>query len=394
MNTGKVLVIGAGAAGIAVAEALAERGWRGEITLVGAEGHLPYDRPPLSKALLSGDQDFDFVRLTTAGDCADKGIALRLGARATRLDAAAHRVELSDGDTLDYDTLIIATGVDARQLPVVSGISPVVTLRTFDDSMAFRAEMQPGRNILIVGAGFIGLEVAATAILKGCTVNVVEPAPGVLQGKFPRPLAERIERSHRAQGVNFHFGQLVSDWNAPGGVLESVTLSDGTVLRADAALIGIGTIPATGWLAESGLDLADGIICDARGLAAEDIYAVGDVASWYHPLLGENRRIEHRLSAGEQAQIIAADLTGSDAPPLDLPFFWTDQYQEKWQAYGYVDAQDDLEIILDEPERNRLVAVLRKNGKLEAVIGRNAVKQLLPYRRELRDNAVRALTQP
>lgn len=393
MNTGNAVIIGAGAAGIAVAEALAERGWKGEITLVGAEGHLPYDRPPLSKALLSGDQDFDFVRLTTAEDCARNGITLKLGVEAKNLDTAAHRVELNDGSTLDYDTLIIATGVDARQLPAVSDIDATVTLRTFDDSMKFRAEMQPGRNILIVGAGFIGLEVAATAILRGCTVNVVEPAPGVLHGKFPEPLAARIEQSHREQGVTFHFGQLVDTWNAPDGTLESVTLSDGTVLPADAALIGIGTIPATGWLDSSGLDISNGIICDARGLAAPDVYAVGDVSSWYHPLLGENRRIEHRLSAGEQAQIIAADLTGTDAPHLDLPFFWTDQYKEKWQAYGYVNWQDDMEIVVDEPELNRLVAVLRKNGKLEAVIGKNAVKQLLPYRRELKDDAVRQLTR-
>lgn len=383
----KAVIIGAGAAGLAVAEALAERNWDGEIVLVGAEKHLPYDRPPLSKALLAGDEEFEFVRLCTPEDIEKNNITLLLGRTAVRLDVEAHTVELDDGQSLSYDKLILATGVDARQLPITAEIDPVVTLRTFEDSMKFRPEMVEGRNILIVGAGFIGLEVAATAALKGCRVDVVEPSPGVLYGKFPEILADRIEQSHREKGVNFHFGQVVETWNAPDGQLESVTLSDGTSLDVDAALIGIGTIPATGWLEGSGLSVVNGIMCDAGGEAAEDVYAVGDVSNWFHPLVGENRRIEHRLSAGEQAQIVAGILTGTSAPPLDLPFFWTDQYKEKWQAYGYVDWKADIEIVLDDPETNKLVAILRRDGQLEAVIGKNAVKQIMPYRRELKKAA-------
>lgn len=383
----KAVIIGAGAAGLAAAEALAERGWDGEIVLVGAENYLPYDRPPLSKALLAGTAEFDFVRLCTEEDIARNNINLVLGATATRLDPGAHTVELSTGETLDYDKLVIATGVDARQLPATADIDSAVTLRSFEDSMRFRSEMTEGRRILIVGAGFIGLEVAATAVLKGCQVDVVEPAPGVLYGKFPEVLSERIQQSHLEKGVAFHFGQTVANWHAPEGQLESVTLSDGSELLADAALIGIGTAPATGWLDGSGLDISNGILCGPKGLAARDVYAIGDVSSWYHPLLGENRRVEHRLSAGEQAQVVAAELTGTQAPPLDLPFFWTDQYKEKWQAYGHVDWQADLEITLDDPESNKLVAVLRREGRLEAVIGKNAVKQIMPYRRELKQAA-------
>ncbi|RSZ63834.1 FAD-dependent oxidoreductase [Corynebacterium hylobatis] len=387
----KAVIIGAGAAGLAAAEALTERGWEGEIVLVGSENHLPYDRPPLSKALLAGTEEFDFVRLCTDEDITRNNINLLLGATATRLDSSAHTVELSTGETLNYDKLIIATGVDARQLPATAEIDAAVTLRTFDDAMKFRAEMVEGRRILVVGAGFIGLEVAATAVLKGCTVDVVEPSPGVLYGKFPQVLAERIETSHVEQGVTFHFGKVVDTWNAQDGRLGSVVLSDGTELRADAALIGIGTVPATGWLDDTGLEIGNGIICDAHGLAAPDIYAIGDVSNWFHPLVGESRRIEHRLSAGEQAQIVAAELTGTESGHLDLPFFWTDQYKEKWQAYGYVDWEADIEIVLDEPESNKLVAVLRRDGRLEAVIGKNAVKQLMPYRRELKQAAAEQL---
>lgn len=389
----KAVIIGAGAAGLAAAEALAERGWDGEIVLVGAEEHLPYDRPPLSKALLAGTEEFDFVRLCTDEDIIRNNITLMLGATATRLDPVAHTVELSTGENLIYDKLIIATGVDARQLPVIADIDSAVTLRTFDDAMRFRTEMAEGRRILVVGAGFIGLEVAATAVLKGCTVDVVEPSPGVLHRKFPEVLAERIEKSHVDKGVTFHFGEVVDTWNAPGGELHSVMLSDGTELEADAALVGIGTVPVTGWLEGSGLEIGNGIICDAHGVAAPDVYAIGDVANWFHPLVGEHRRIEHRLSAGEQAQIVAAELTGTEAGHMDLPFFWTDQYKEKWQAYGYVDWEADIEIVLDEPQNNRLVAVLRRDGSLEAVIGKNAVKQMMPYRRELKQAAAAQLAE-
>lgn len=389
----KALIIGAGAAGLAAAEALAERGWDGDITLVGAENHLPYDRPPLSKALLSGSAEFDFVRLSTQEEITENNITLVLGKSAVRLDSDNQIVELDDGTSLEYDKLIIATGVDARQLPATEGIDSAITLRTFDDSMKFREEIQPGRDVLIVGAGFIGLEVAATAVLKGCKVHVVEPAPGVLYGKFPTILSDRIQESHEEKGVEFHFGQVVETWNATDGKMESVALSDGTVLPANAALVGIGTIPVTHWLEGSGLTVENGIVCDANGLAGDNIYAIGDVSNWFHPIIGENRRIEHRLSAGEQAQIVAAQLTGTDAAPLDLPFFWTDQYQEKWQAYGYIDCEAEVEIVLDDRENNKLVAVLRKDGQMEAVIGKNAIKQLMPYRRELKQASTAQLVQ-
>ncbi|MFH5824563.1 NAD(P)/FAD-dependent oxidoreductase [Georgenia sp. AZ-5] len=393
MMNDRAVIVGAGAAGLATAEALRDRGWTGEIVLVGAEPHLPYDRPPLSKQLLAGKEEFEFVQLTTHEACTSRDIDLRLGVEATRLDTRNKLVHLAGGEAIGYDSLVIATGVDARRLVPAEGIAGVVTLRTFADAMDLRAQMAHGKHVIIVGAGFIGLEVAATAISKGCVVDVVEPTPGVLFGKFPTELAQRIERTHLIKGVRFHFGQVVEEWNVRTGRIESVTLSDGETLRADAALVGIGTAPAVGWLDGAGLEVANGIVCDSQGQAAQDVYAVGDVANWFHPLLGVNQRIEHRLSAGDQAQVVAAVLTGTDVPHLDLPFFWTDQYDEKWQAYGYVHGDAELEVVLDDIDANRLVAVLKNNGYVEAVIGKNAAKQLIPYRRDLRAAAMQKLVR-
>ncbi|WP_256376045.1 NAD(P)/FAD-dependent oxidoreductase [Citricoccus sp. SGAir0253] len=302
-------------------------------------------------------------------------------------------VQLSDGEAVPYDTLVIATGVEARQLPAAEGIGGVSTLRDYQDALKLRGALVDGNHLLVVGAGFIGLEVAATAISKGCVVDVVEPAPSALMGKFPAELAERIHDTHVDRGVRFHFGQVVDQWHVENGEITSVTLSQGQTLRADAALVGIGTIPAVGWLEGAGLELANGVVCDHVGRAAEDVYAVGDVSNWHHPRLGENRRIEHRLSAGEQAQVVASVLTGDAVPALDPPFFWTDQYDEKWQAYGYIHADAEVEIVLDDPEANRLVATLKRGGKLDAVIGKNAAKHLIPFRRELRAAETQTIEQ-
>lgn len=383
--TNRVVIIGASAAGLATAEALRTRGFEGRITLIGDEPYLPYDRPPLSKQLLAGSEDFDFVRLTTAQACADANLELHLGRRAVRLDPAQRTVFLDNGTAVGYDTLVLATGVRPRILPAAEGLSNAYTLRGYEDAVGLRSKLTEGARVIIVGAGFIGLEVASTAAKKGCIVNVVEPAPSALLGRFPGELAKRMEDKHRAAGVRFHFGSLVETWNSTeAGDLESVTLADGTQLPADVALVGIGTIPAVEWLEGSGLTLENGVVCDDRGLAADNIYAVGDVSNWYHPHVRRHLRVEHRLSAGEQAQVVSADVTGTEAPELDLPFFWTDQYDDKWQMYGYTHPEAQLEIVVDEPETNRLIAVMRLGDRVESVIGKNAARQLIPYRRDLK----------
>lgn len=381
----RVVIVGASAAGLATAEALRDRGFGGEIILIGDETYLPYDRPPLSKQLLAGVQDFEFIQLASDKQCQDARLELLLGRRAEKINRAQKTVVLNDGQEVEYETLVIATGVQARSLPPVAGMDNVVTLRGYDDALRLRQKLTPDANVLIVGAGFIGLEVAATAVKKGCNVHVVEPAPAALSGRFPAELVERIQDKHRDNGVEFHFGTVVETWHqSASGEAVSVKLSGGAELSVDAALVGIGTVPAVTWLAESGLTLENGVVCNENGQAADSIYAVGDVANWYHPSVQRHLRVEHRLSAGEQAQVVAAHLTGTDIPELDLPFFWTDQYDDKWQMYGYTHADAELEIVLDEPESNRLVAVLKRGGSIETVVGKNAARQLIPYRRDLK----------
>lgn len=384
MTLHRIIIVGAGAAGLATAEGLRDRGWTGEIVMVGVEPHVPYDRPPLSKGLLAGTGDLGSVRLASAEDLTERNIQWRSNTRAVSLDSRANSVLFKDGSSLSYSSLIIATGVEPRQLPAAQGINGVVNLRTYEDALELREHIAAGQKLLVVGAGFIGLEVAATAVAQGCQVNVVEPADSVLLGRFPAELAQRIYESHVKNGVTFHFGNVVEDWTVRGEALESVVLSDGKTISADAAVVGIGTIPAVNWLEDSGLEISNGIVCNEYGQAAEDIYAVGDVANWYTPHLGTNYRVEHRMSASEQAHVVAAKLTGTEVPQLDMPFFWTDQYHEKWQSYGYVHPDADLEIVVDDTEANRLLALLKREGKVEAVIGKNAARQMIPYRRDLK----------
>lgn len=383
----RVVIVGASAGGIATAQALRENGFSGELVLVGDEPHLPYDRPPLSKQLLSGGEEFDFVQLATDAECTDSSLTLRLGERATGLDVAASRVRIGDDHWLSYDKLVISTGVEARRLPGVEGIDGVLTLRTYDDALRLRERLTEGAHVVIVGAGFIGLEVAATARKAGCHVDVVEYAPSALKGRFPDDLTRRIVAQHEEQGVRFRFGRTVTSWQTEESAIRSVVLDDGTVIPADVVLIGIGTIPATAWAEGSGLSIDNGIVCDAEGRAADNVFAVGDVANWFDPRIGRNNRVEHRLSAGEQANVVAAVIAEQDHRGLDLPFFWTDQYEDKWQLYGYSSPDAELEIVVDDAETGRLVALLKQGDRIDAVIGRNAAKLMIPYRRDLRARA-------
>ncbi|QSE92784.1 FAD-dependent oxidoreductase [Rhodococcus pseudokoreensis] len=380
-----VVIVGASAAGSAAAESLRKRGYRGTIQMIGDETQLAYDRPPLSKQLLLGEEGFEFVQLLTEADVERLDINLLRGVRAVGLDRKRQVVALENGSETDYDHLIVATGVRARQLAATDRVGDAFSLRTYDDALALRERLRSGCHVVVLGAGFIGLEVAATAVKRGCIVHVVEPAGRPLLGKFPSELADRIQQDHEARGVRFHFGTSVSRWNnTPEGALRSVTLEDGSDVAADVAVVGIGTIPNTEWLSGSDLVVDNGVVCDERGRAAERVFAVGDVANWFHPRIGANVRVEHRLSAGEQADIVAAQISETDIPDIDLPFFWSDQYEAKWQAYGHIRSDADLEVIVDDSAANRIVAVLTRDGVMEAVVGKNAAKQLIPYRRQLK----------
>jgi len=354
----RVVIVGAGLAGLRTAEALRDKGFDGEIVLLGGESHLPYDRPPLSKHVLRGERDPVYLR--PEGDYETLRLDLRLGTPATGLDTAAKRV-LTAGEAIPYDHVVIATGAAPRRLPG----SPGHVLRTLDDCRALAAVLQPGARIAIVGAGLIGCEVAASARSKDVEVFVVDALPQPLVRVLGPQVAQRIVDLHESHGVHFHLGVGVSDATAT-----SLTLTEGTVLDVDGVLEAIGVVPATDWLQTSGLEISDGVLCDSVGRAAEGVWAVGDVGRWSDGR-GSSRRTEHWTAATEQAEVVASALLGTPAPPPGVPYWWSDQYDLKLQGVGLPGPDDDVQVLQVGP-RSRPLALYSRDARLTGVVGFSA----------------------
>lgn len=385
-----VLIVGASAAGVSTALGLRDEGFNGAITLLGAEEHLPYDRPPLSKQVLKGEMDFDGLALSSAEELAERGIDVRLGQTATGLDEAQRQLLLADGARVTYDELVIATGTSARQLPAAAGIEGVFTLKTLEDAIGLKQRLQSGNRLVLVGAGFIGLEVAAVAIGLGLQVDVVEPEEVPLGNRLTNEVGRWLVEEHRTRGVVFHLGQVVSKFHTEHGEIRAVELPDGTYLPADAVLVGIGTSPNTGWLKDTSLTIDNGVVTDEFGQAAPHIHAVGDVANAFHPGLDRHHRMEHRTNANEQALAVARNILGTPTPYCPLPFFWTDQYDNKIQLYGTIHPDSTASFEVGAPGDAKWVLVFRRGEDVDAVLGRNAVKELMPFRRA----AMQRLTAP
>ena len=318
----RVVVVGGSAAGLTAAETLRRRGYDGVLTLVGDEPHLPYDRPPLSKQILAGT--WEPQRIMLRDDQALRALEadLLLGRAAVRLDIAQRRVLLDGGATVRYDALIIATGVRPRRLAGADLIG-VHVLRTLDDAVALRAELlEHHPRVVVVGGGFLGAEVAAVAREMGLEVTLVEPLPVPMWRQLGGRIGALIRRLHRDHGVVVRCGVGVSRLLDTNGRVTAVELADHSVLGADVVVMAVGATPATGWLAGSGLRVDNGVRCDARCQAAPDIYAAGDVASWYNIHFGTRMRVEHRFNATEQAIAAAGNLLGDDRPFAPVPYFW------------------------------------------------------------------------
>ena len=344
-----VLIVGASVAGIATARQLRAKGYDGRITLLEAEPHLPYDKPPLSKEVLAHEGVGDPVSLLGPDQLAALDLDLRLGVRAMSLDGARRTVTTGNGDSIGYDTLVIATGVTPRTLPIPAPAG-VYTLRSIDDARAIRAELRAGRPLVIVGAGFIGAELATAARAYGVAVTLVELQQVPMAHLFGAIVAEQLNGLHTAHGVRLVTGVQVSGFGTTesgttesgttgtggSGRVSQVLLSDGSSLTADFVVVAIGARPATEWLASSGLDLTDGLRCDARLRVhgAEDVYAAGDVARWPHGLYEDDLRIEHWTNAGEHAAIVAASVLGGPAPAPQVPYVWSYQYGRLLQIVG------------------------------------------------------------
>lgn len=370
--TADVLVVGASTAGLGVVEGLRRRGFRGSIQLVGAEDELPYDRPPLSKKVLSGEWPPERALLRDDDRLDDLCLHLVLGRRAVGLDVEAHQVELADGWRVGYRTLVAATGLVPRRLPFGRGLTGVHTVRTLHDSAVLRADLLAAREVVVVGAGVLGCEIAATARGMDLDVTVVDPLPVPMQLRLGRELGGHVAALHEAEGVRMRTGTPVSGLLGAHGRVTGVRLGGGEVVPADVVVVAIGSTPATDWLAGSGVVLDDGVVCDSRCRAAPDVYAVGDVARWRHDVLGADVRLENRANAVGQARFVAGDISGADRPYTPVPYFWTEQYDSRIQVHGRVPPDADIRVLDGSPGSGRFTALAVADGETVGVVGWNS----------------------
>ena len=374
-----VTIVGASLAGYWAAETLRRDGFEGRISLIGDEHHAPYDRPPLSKKYLAGDLNDDRLALTTVERLADLQLDLRLGCSATGLDVAGRTLEV-DGAGEPFDGLVIATGTRCRTLPGTAGLAGVHTLRTRDDAAAIRDALADGaRRLMVVGAGFIGAEVASTAIGRGVEVTMVE----ALEAPFGRVLGVEMGAVmadvHRHHGVDLRTGVGVDEVLGDGRVA-GVRLADGATLDVDLLLVGIGVVPNTEWLEGSGLTLDNGVVCDGTCLAAPGVVAAGDVARWPNPRYGELMRVEHWDNAVQQGVHAARRLLQSDeeaTPFAPVPWFWSDQYDRKVQLAGRPHPDDEVRVVAGSTAEHRFAAFYGRDGRFTAALGMNRPRQVM-----------------
>jgi 3-phenylpropionate/trans-cinnamate dioxygenase ferredoxin reductase component len=387
-----IVVVGASLAGFRAAEELRTQGFDGRLVIIGDEPHRPYDRPPLSKDVLAGKREPAAIGLDVADPALDLAAEWELGVRATALDASARRVTLDDGRELAFDGCVVATGAVPRRLPGWTDRPGLHVLRTLDDCLALRADLdaEPSR-VVVVGAGFIGAEVAATARSRGLEVTMVEPLPAPVARALGERMGGFVADVHRDHGVDVRLGIGVEGLAGDAGTVAGVRLSDGSVVAADVVVVGIGVRPATDWLEGSGLRLDDGVVCDATSLAAPGVVAAGDLAR--SPLDGPGAptvRIEHWDNAVEQgahaARTLLADLAGGTGEPFaPVPWFWSDQYDRKLQLAGRASADCDVEVVAGSLEDRRFTALYGRAGRLVAALGVNMPAQVARWRNRLKE---------
>ena len=382
----RIVVVGASLAGLSALETLRQDGFDGELVAVGAEPVLPYDRPPLSKQVLQGTWEPEKTELRDQAQYDLLGVTWHLGRRATGLDPAARTITLDDGEPLAYDGLVIATGATPRWLPGSVGLDGVYVLRTLDECLALRAEFERAPRVCVVGAGFIGAEVAAAARQRGLDVTVLEALPAPLARAFPAEMGAACAALHLDHGVDLRCGVTVAGFEGEGRVT-GVRLGDGTVVEADVVVVGVGVVPETGWLESSGLALDNGVVCDSTCAAgAPGVVAAGDVARWPNNLFGETMRVEHWSNAVEQGAAAAKRLLAGPGEAVDfspVPYFWSDQYEAKIQFLGRCCPTDDVRIVNGSVDERRFVALFGRDGRLVGALAFSRPRLLMAYRKLL-----------
>ncbi|WP_233598737.1 NAD(P)/FAD-dependent oxidoreductase [Amycolatopsis sp. WAC 01375] len=378
-----LLVVGASAAGLGTVEALRRKGYADRITVSGAEPHLPYDRPPLSKQVLSGLWEPSRTRLRPPERLSTLDAEFLLGDAAVSLDVRQRTVRTASGRTLTADDVVIATGLRPRTLPGQDGLDGVHVLRTVEDALAIRTALLSSSRAVVVGDGVLGTEIAASAAVMGVPVTLAGPQPAPLAAQFGPVVSELLADLHTSRGVALRLGAAVTGLDSRDGRVTGVRLETGEVLPADVVVVAFGAAPATEWLEDSGLALANGVVCDSRCRAAEGVYAVGDVARWYHETLDVAMRLENRTNATEQAGHVAAVLLGEDRPYTPVPYFWTDQFDTKIHVHGTLFADAEMSIVEGSVAGSRFVAQYRRNGVVTGVLGWNMPKQARSRRPEL-----------
>lgn len=396
-----VLIVGASLAGMSAAQALRSTGYDGHLLVAERSATLPKDRPPLSKQVLAGEWDLGRANQPVAGQLGELNVDLRLGLEAVSLDAASRSVVLADGTAVSASGIVLACGSTARSLagPETRGVH---TLRTGHDALALRDDLDvlPGR-VVVVGAGFIGAEVASTCRERGLDVTMVEAAEVPLQRALPGRIGSFVADLHRDHGVDVRLGVGIDSVVAgDDGAVRAVRLSDGSEVEASVVVVGIGATPSVEWLEGSGLSLrppaeGGGVLCDATMLAAPGIVAAGDMAAWPNPHFGhEVMRVEHWENAIDQGthagRRLSAELTGGNSGPIDpfssVPWFWTDQFDAKIQMVGLASPEDEVVIVDGDPAQRRFVALFRRGDECRAALGVNRPRLVVQARMRMAES--------
>jgi 3-phenylpropionate/trans-cinnamate dioxygenase ferredoxin reductase subunit len=382
MNTHTIIIVGSGQAGAWAAQTLRKEGFAGKVVLIGDEPHYPYERPPLSKAVLSGEASAESTHLIKTDAFEKLALDWRPNVRVTSIDRVGKQVLLSTGESIGYDKLVLCSGGRARPMNIPGADLPgLFTLRSIDDAHALSKELLPGKKIVVVGGGWIGLEVAATARKKGMEVTVVEAMPRLCERTVPPEISEYLSRLHSKHGTQVILGAGVAGFarNAEGMLV--VTLSDGRELVCDAVVIGIGLIPNDELARDAGLECDGGVVVDAQCRTSDpDILAAGDVASWHCRWAGRRKRLESWQNAQEQGIAAARSALGIDVHHQPLPWFWSDQYDTNLQIYGMPDPSHRV-VVRGDRQSDSFVLFYLEGDQVRSALGPNAARDLRFARR-------------